>query len=277
MLGVPSYFSYGVIDSLQWFRLLRATDRTEMASNWAAPEPGPVRANGAFRPLRGSTADDVPLGPSLRLKPGKRYVLEFQFKSSPVNGLLVISGEHFYRQYALPSSNTARGFGMQPGNGNRIGLWTTNPSGEELKLRIAGAGVAKQLVGAFAEFVLYEVDPARLPVKVDQIYPLAGSVKLQEPAFVDTPRRFIPGYRALVDGTAVATERSPEGSVMFSVPAGDHTFTLSYVGPPKLRIAFWISFSTFLVLLLAGIGAAVRYAIPRILAWRNQVPANAAS
>ncbi len=269
MLGVPSYFTYGVVDATRWFRILAEDGRTEKANNWTVPDPGPVRATGTFRPVRGGSSEEVPLGPAIKIRPGKRYLLDFQFHNPAIRTLLVIAGERFYRQYSLPSSNTASGFGTQPGNDHRLPLWTTYPSGEELRLRLAGANVGKQLAGAFADFKLFEVEEARLPVRVERLFPMTGSVDMTQAGWVETPRRFIPGYQAWVDGAAAETQRSPEGAVMFKVPPGSHRFELRYPGPAALRAAFWLSASTAVLLLLSGAGLSLRYAVARLKTLRR--------
>jgi hypothetical protein len=247
MLGVPSHFHYGVADPHAWFRILKADDKTEIANNWSVAAPGTTKAQGSFRSTR-TQADGVSLSPGIRLQPGKKYWLVFTFRSPPLNGQLILAGERFYRQQTLPSSSQPRGFGMLPGNHNALPLWTTNPGGEDVRLRLVGPGVAKSVAGGFADFTLYEVDPARLPVEVENLVPLRGKLRVNEDAWVETPRRFIPGYAASVDGRKADVSRSPEGAVMIRVVPGARSFELRYPGPPALRAAFWTSLASALAL-----------------------------
>jgi hypothetical protein len=263
MLGIPPYFVNGVMDPHQAFRLLRDADRSELANNWTAADPGPVKARGTLRGVR-PQPDEVPLTPTLHLEPGARYLLSLTFRTAPFTGHLVLTGEHFNREYFLPSAGEPRAFGMRPGNQHSIVLWTTNPSGADINLRINGAAVSRSVSGAFADFTLHQIDPKRYPVQLESLVPLRGRFQSTEAGWLETPRRFIPGYAATVDGAPATIGGSPGGALMLQVPAGDHAFELRYVGPPLLRAAFWTTFMTVLLLVLGIAGWAAITAIRRL-------------
>lgn len=265
MVGAPAYFAHGVMDAHQAFRLLREQDRSEFANNWTATDPGTVKARGTLRGVR-PQPDEVPLAPALHLEPGARYLLSLTFRTAPFNGHLVLTGEHFFREYFLPSAGEPRAFGMMPGNQNSIVLWTTNPAGADINLRINGAGVSRSVSGILADFTLHQIDPKRYPVQLEGLVPLKGRYQASEAGWLETPRRLIPGYAAMVDGRPAAVSGSPEGGVMIQVPAGDHAFELRYVGPALLRTAFWTSFTTLLLLALGGGGWALTTAVRRLRA-----------
>jgi hypothetical protein len=108
--------------------------------------------------------------------------------------------------------------------------------------------------GPFADFELREVDPKSFPVELVKLVPLSGRVRSKEAAWLETPRRFIPGYAASVDGHKARVGDSPEGSVMIEIPAGEHDFRLRYPGSTLLLAAFWTSFSTGCLLALGALG-----------------------
>jgi uncharacterized membrane protein YfhO len=66
-------------------------------------------------------------------------------------------------------------------------------------------------------------------------------VRSPEAALLESPRMFVPGYAATVNGAAVAVRKSPEGLVAFPVPAGESGVELRFAGPPLLHLAFWLS------------------------------------
>jgi uncharacterized membrane protein YfhO len=52
----------------------------------------------------------------------------------------------------------------------------------------------------------------------------------------------VPGYVATVNGVNASVHKSQQGLVSFPVPAGESIVELRFVGPPALRLAFWLSF-----------------------------------
>jgi hypothetical protein len=261
LLGLPSHYVNGVMDAGREFRLLRKTDRSELANNWSPVKGGRLRARGVLH----TTTLDVepsPLSPEIRIEPFKRYFLTFRFRSQPFNGVLMLTGEHFRREYPLPSAGERRGFGMNPGNDSSIELWTNNPDGTQIQLSLVGF----RRNGAFADFDLREVNPAAFPVELESLVPLTGRVRSPEASWLETPRRFIPGYVALVDSVPSQVSASPEGSVMVEVPAGDHSFQVSYAGSPMLVAGFWVSFGTGSLLAITALGYLA------LLSWRQYRP-----
>jgi len=257
LLGTPSYYNYGTVDPERWFRLLNDDDLSQLATNWDPSNPGPLKAEGEFK-IAGTNAVGMQLEPDLRIGPHRKYLLVFHFRSPPIHALLVISGEHFYREYTLPSSDQSHGFGMRPSDQHALVLWTSNPGVTTLHFQIVGVDPATGLLGQPPAFTLYQIDPEHFPVRVDGWVPLMGTIDSPKSGWVETPRRFIPGYTASVDGKPTEVKKSPEDAVMFRIPSGKHEFTLSYPGTPFLRIGFWISFWSFVGLVLYILFAAIR-------------------
>jgi hypothetical protein len=96
---------------------------------------------------------------------------------------------------------------------------------------------------------LLKVDPRSLPLHLLSVHPYQIAVRTSSDTWLETPKLFLPGYIAEIDGVAVPVERSPDGLTMIPVPAGQHRVHLSYVGPPALRTAFWTTFIAWLALL----------------------------
>ncbi len=257
MFTLPPRFIHGVADAEREFRLLDKADQAEIANNWTAASPGTVRARGTFNVV-GFNPVQLTLSGVLRLQPGRRYVLDLDFQMPPFNGTLLIEGEKFERRYFLPSAGEPRAFGMQPGNSHSLFLWTTNPAGTELKLRVATPPGPRAAAASFATYVLSEIIPANYPVQVEQWSPLRGRVNAPRDAWLETPRRFLRGYAGAVDGKPVAVAASSDGLLLVPVPAGSHSFEVSYPGPPALRAAFWTSLLSLGALLALGIGWLIR-------------------
>jgi uncharacterized membrane protein YfhO len=67
-------------------------------------------------------------------------------------------------------------------------------------------------------------------------------------ALLETPRMFVPGYKATVNGAAVPVRRTSEGLVAFSIPRGESRVVLRFVGSLTLRVAFWLSTAAWVLL-----------------------------
>jgi hypothetical protein len=248
LLGVPPHFVNGVVDAGREFRILRPGDLAEIANNWSPTGRGRLRAHGILHTFAFGLTP-TPLAPAIKIGPDRHYSLSLKFRAAPFNGVLVMQGEHFRRIYPLPTAGQSRGFGMEPGNDPCLVLWTSNPDGVEVHLSLVG----HQAGGVFADFELREIDPSSFPVELEGLVPLSGRVRLAEGAWLETPRRFIPGYDASVDGRSAKVANSPDGSVMIEVPRGEHEFRLSYPGSWALRAAFWTSLLTGSLLLLGAV------------------------
>jgi len=84
---------------------------------------------------------------------------------------------------------------------------------------------------------------------IEQWAPYRARVTSPASAFLETPRLFLDGYQARVDGRKVAVQRSPNAQVMIPVPAGRSLVELSYRGPGSLRAAYFFSLSCWIALL----------------------------
>ena len=249
LLGLPRHFVNAAMDAEREFRILRAADHSEITNNWTPANADRLRARGVLHAVV-VQPDATPLAPAIRIEPYHRYLLTFNFLCQPFDGVLSMDGEHFHREYPLPSAGGERGFGMQPGNDPSVELWTTDLEGTEIRLSLFGM---KDLQ-AFAGFELREIEPSNFPVELEGYLPLSGRVQAGEAVWLETPRRFIPGYVASIDGRPAQVANSPEGSVMIETPAGDHEFRLRYSGTPLLLAAFWASFLTGSLITVSALG-----------------------
>ncbi|HTL69055.1 MAG TPA: hypothetical protein VL200_15425 [Lacunisphaera sp.] len=242
LVGTPEDFVHGVMDPAFEFRLLAPYDAHEIASNWTAPQPvSPENRTGILAPVP-LTPSVVDLSPTFTLQPGQRYRLNFRFHATPAAGTLGIQGATLSREYPLPVAGGPRGFGMQPGNNTRLTLWTSATQPEDVHLQLLGPGAqGPWRDGPFADYDFERIDPSTLPVQLDSLLPLRCRVRSQEACYLETPRRFIPGYEGAVNGQPVRLQPSPEGSLMLPVPAGDSQVELRYVGTPLVRRTFWLA------------------------------------
>lgn len=269
-LDLPDVFVNGVMDPLDQFRLLRPGDLTPAADSLPSAPATAVLARGL---LRWPETDGPP--PLLRLEPHRRYRLDFSFRTPAVSGHIQLRGSSLSRSYRLPAAGNARGFGQGPAHQHSLSLWTSEDRPEEVRLRFAADPAVPPL--EIAEYTLRAVDAAREPVVVHSLLPLRCTVTTPEDGFfLETCRRYLPGYAATVNGRAVTPLRSPGGQLMVPVPRGRSSVAVRYEGPPVVRWAFaagvaaW--FSVGLGLTVVGLGWSWR--ITPVTGWlrRNRTP-----
>jgi hypothetical protein len=258
--SLPPHFSNGVLNPFGQSRLfssatgkrLSVPDRRVLQSGSLV---GTVDANPGILKIESS----------LHLDFGKRYALEFAFARDDLVGILQLSGNSMIREYRLPSSGEALAFGSGPGNARRIALWTSIPAGDDVSIRFipTGPGAKPEDFAQFGSFKLLEIDPGQEPVDVTSLVPFSATVRSEGPSLLETPRMFMPGYRASVDGHAEDVQRSEAGLAAIPVPPGTHSIVLWFKGTFLLRASYYsaiAAWSAMLVLTALASARALRYA-----------------
>lgn len=238
-LGAPPFFSNGVMDYHDQSRLLRRDGSTPLTTQRASPSR-PIRQ---LDLVATSVAPNgwYPLGPELKLAPEERLRLRFRFSVAGVGGMLILSGQHLYREYILPSSGGEKSFGSGVGNAHDLVVWN---SGSE-PITFSFYWVTSQQIPAGGEpFAMVEVfdDPVSSgPVYTESLIPYRATITASQEAILETPRRFTPGYRALVNGVSTKPVQTLDGQLGVPVPAGESNVTISFKGTPSFWRAAWVS------------------------------------
>lgn len=243
----PAYFTHGVVEPRMESHLLDPVTGAIVASDYDVAR-GQL-PQGEFQGTVDANPGILNLDPAFTLLPGEQYLLTFQFTRPDTTGILQITGDHFFREYLLPESGEAKAFGSDAGNEKSITVWTSRKDPESIRLRFIPTAPHEtpEAYMPFAKYNLQRIDPAALPVRVTSLIPFVAMVTSPRAALFESPRMFVPGYAATVNGNAVAVHKSAEGLVAFPVPAGVSQVELRYAGPMMLHIAFWTSFSSWFV------------------------------
>jgi hypothetical protein len=80
--------------------------------------------------------------------------------------------------------------------------------------------------------------------------PFQVKVRASGPALLETPRMYLPGYRASVDGSPVGVTRSEDGLVVVPVPPGTHVVTVWLSPPTPLIVSYWLAGAAWAAILL---------------------------
>ena len=242
----PSYLSYGVMEPAFETRLLDQH-----------MQPVLDNASALFR-LKSAALPVATLEPqrvSARRPEIKRreasfqsdghsqYLLAFGFNDAPTGGIELSGAGGLNRYYDLPASGRPRAFGAGPQASPYLPLSLPPGSAGTVTLRTEASGVSAKV---------YAFHSGELPIQTDSLIPLTVHLDVAQPGFLETPRMFIPGYVATVNGVAVPVVASPERLVAVPVPAGPVRVVVEYSAPAVLRASFWFSLAGFILLPLMG-------------------------
>lgn len=218
----PSYFSHGYMEPSEEIRLL-GSDLRPMLSNddYLLAHAAPV-------------SEWQGLAPATRfpLQPGLGYLLEFDFGQPAAEGEIVVASGAMRRAYTLPQFGESHAFGAGAGARHTLLISADSHDGRLLEVSTS-APMVRARVRAYRE--------TALPLRATQLVPLRIAADVDRAGAVETPRVFIPGYRATVNGSPAEVRRSPEGLAMVAVAPGKSVVELDYPGPTGLRGAYFLS------------------------------------
>jgi hypothetical protein len=253
--GLPPDFSNGVVNPRGEARLLSPGTGKRLTH----PDRR-VLESGALVGIIDENPGVLRMGATLHLDHGRRYMLELRLNREDSVGILQLSGGSMFREYTLPHSGEALAFGSGPSNAREIALWTSDPAGDDIGIRFipTAPGEKPEDFTRFGSYRLLEVDAAREPIEVHSLAPFGARVEAGTESILETPRMYMPGYRAEVDGRPAKVLMSAAGLVAIPVPAGPHTATLWFEGTPSLRIAYWGAVAAWAAILALAARALAR-------------------
>jgi len=236
-LEVPARFSHGVMDFRGESRLLHPAT-SEVMARPAHKEVGRL----ALRATAGGPNQWHSLNARLELGPNDRKVLRFVFHEPAPDGLILLSGSRFYREYILPSSGMAAAFGAAPGNSRDLVVWNSLPHPVDFDFYWVSSRVLSAAGLDFATVEILEESPSTQPVATLALSPrYRAKVNAPAEALLETPRRYIPGYQATVNTAPVDVVRLDSGQVGVPVPAGESLVEVCFAGSEGLRRAGLVS------------------------------------
>jgi len=265
----PSYFSHAYMEPRLESRLLRRDDHEIFLSNAdSAASQGAGRslvAEGVFRAVSITNSPFYLLNPAPTLEPNLHYALRMEFLTPGENGYLQIRGVRLFREYILPDSGAGMGingspraFGTTPTSSRIVPLFSdaSNPVLLQL-LHILPEREEKTEFDA-ARYQLWSYEPEQLPISVHSLLPYRASVESPEPAYLESPRMWLSGYRARVDNIRVPVLRSPNNLCMIEVKTGHNEIEIKYKPPLRVEVSYWITIWSWGALLSTGLWSLLR-------------------
>ena len=243
--GLPAspYLVNGVVDYHLESRLLERLDPTKQHGetviwgdvHWQALTAIPDERN----------VDFLNLSPGFTLAPGEHRQLRFRFHDVAYQGVLVLRGPGgWYREYRLPDSGFGvKSFGVAAERPKSIALWNSGgkPQPVEMVFIRSGSAAQDRFPNGFADVAMQTYDPATLPIRTLGLIPYRAQTTLTQPEYLESPRAFIPGYKAKVNGVHRPVIASPNHRAMVELDAGTNQVEITYEGTKALWTAFGIS------------------------------------
>jgi hypothetical protein len=254
MLKRPPHFSDGKQYPWMGTRLLTRTQDLIVGPDALARIMEP--ANGAEFALRSRRHEDyddwLRLDPEFDVEPGETVLMRFEFAPGfDPTGWLTATSHRSYQEHYLDPLNEFFGFGAGKDCSRTIAFANTSPHTEHYRLQVkpAGANNLPRDGGAWGRVHLSKLDPELSPVRIRGLLPFRAAVTMPEPGFLETPRQWIRGYRAVVDGRPVEPLELKSGMLGVPLPAGPHEVEVVFVGSARLWVALGVSTLTWLALL----------------------------
>jgi hypothetical protein len=278
----PGYYSHGFVDYELENRLLDFETQALLVDNgdYAAPavhlptSPAimPRFVQGGDLIAISAEGEHFTVEPALPLQPGIHYALRLEFARPGRQGLLYAIEAGMKRQYLLPDSGVgsahaspARGFGSLDTSGRVISLTVGELQSQGISLHYMGSANLNDSRLPSDRFVLahywlYAYTAADLPISVRSLVPYRAAVESGIKCWLETPRMWLTGYRATVNGAAAEVRRSPNNLVMIALPPGHSDVSLRYSPRWWLAAAFWLCLGGWLAVLSAAATGLVRQA-----------------
>lgn len=243
---LPTYFRTGPINALFQNRLLAPDTLTISDSNQRhllLAESGQSSTSPILRFEK--TEYGGRFAPTFSIEPGHTYLVGFNFGAGVTEGVIEITGPTVQQQYTVSPAMEMRSFSDGSGVPNSFALWTTGKIREEVEMRLHLA--AGRSPAAETTVRLIEVDRSKLPLRLESLIPYRLTLSNAGAGWLETPKIFLPGYVAFVDGRKAEVARSPDGLTMVPINPRARQVVLRYEGTAWLRIAFWVTATGWLL------------------------------
>lgn len=252
LMHLPAYYTNGMTDPRLESRLLDDSGSIIIGPDQTArilEARGVRRVRLVCEPIPDSNWFNIV--PAITVEPGEHLLLRFEFDPNHTyNGYMIMPAEDAYREYHLPDSGLDKAFGIGGLRTSVLSLWNSCKTAEHYRLSVSRehGNDLKVDGGLFADLSISELDPKALPIRLDSFIPYRASVSTKTGGWLETFVLYLPGYRALLDGSPVPVAQSSEALAEVRVPPGDHSIELRFVGTRRLWLAASLSAAGWMAL-----------------------------
>jgi hypothetical protein len=220
----PPYFSHGRMDPAFELRLLDQKQTVildnALAITRSASLRQPALPSIALNKESGFQTDGI-----------HDYLLDFDLPTG-TKGAIIVRGKTRSFAYVLPEFGYPQAFGAEATSRRSFAVRTGGIPAERLSVQAHEAEFSMRAIPYLQ---------TELPLRLESLVPFKVHVEAPAPSLLETPRVFISGYRATLNGRVVPVTRSAAGLVALPVPAGPSDVVIDYPGPTSLRICYYTS------------------------------------
>ena len=191
--------------------------------------------------------------PGWEVQPGETLLLRFAFTEGLINrGWLIISSPSIYQEHYLDPSFMGAGFGSGPVAAHTIAVTNSGLHREQLTMRmkVDSGNTLPRDGGIWGQLHVSRYLAEKAPVQQESLIPYRARVTISEDGYLETPRQWIAGYHAWVDGERIDPVRLKSGMLGVPLKAGPHTVVVKFVGSARLWGGLIVSAAALLYLLL---------------------------
>jgi hypothetical protein len=255
VLGRPNAFtSMSRVDPVMEYRLVDAA--TGMArANGVTLRPGLVRPEEVYELNLSAAGEEMSRQRPVVPPGGATFTFDFH-GPSPSGILELIQGAGAF-DYALNTEGLGSwSVGVRPAERRTFLLRNPDRMGHSIQVLFwPWTPIAPSPGGSpFATLRVRPWLPDEQVVRILSLIPAQIEVEADRAEWLESPKFWIPGYRARVDGRPEAIVRSGLGLVAVAVPKGIHRIEITYRGPWLLCTAYAVSLAAWLSVLGAVIG-----------------------
>ena len=268
MLYIPTYFMDGKQMSWLESRLLTPHYDVIVGPDQIAWQAEKVRSESW--PLTSQADESYPewrrFTPGWEVQPGETVLLRFEFDpAKDPSGWLIMSSDRIYLEYILDPRYGGAGFGAGPMATRTIAITNSGQHTERftMRMKIDSGNTLPLDGGTWGALHISRYDKEKSPIKQDSLLPYRVRVTISEDGYLETPRQWIAGYRAWVDGVRTEPQRMKSGMLGIPLKKGDHEVVLKFTGSAKLWTGLVISAATLLGLLIRGFAGEGRGSVLR--------------
>jgi hypothetical protein len=185
---------------------------------------------------------------------GRRYLLSLPVHTQNYHGQLRLEGSFLHSTFPLPPTTP----GLQVLN---VPLRVTEPETKEVTVYLEGSSLVPSAKSSIwvSPPTLSRFTADDLPIQVCAGRHYTAHVHADRLCYLETHHRFLPGYRARVNGKRVEVGCSPTGHVLVPLPTGDNEVSVRFAGSGKLRLVLLGLGTTLALLACAGVWLGRRF------------------
>jgi hypothetical protein len=235
--GLPlHYITTGRSDPLSEIRLHAQSDYNRIIDIFSLRHPVTPANSQKLVYLRFNT----PICAQIEIPAQALTVLTFADLPPNLPGTLELRSRGVSWTYTLPYTIDGgdMAFGAGPGRRHSLLVRNSYPRPKVLQLYFwPQAKWQNQRIG-LGTMTSYTVAAADHYFSLDKLLPLEISLDAPYPVVVETPRIFLKGYTATVDGRAAPVIKSPQGLASVSVDQGPHRLQVVFQADPLLKWSY---------------------------------------